>query len=307
MAESILIHRLRFHSGLRCGSLAGDVNRQLDFVPGSTLIGGLATCASRVNGPEAVAEFVRNLRLSSLLWLKDEQVYVPRPPLASVRLEAESRKRIKAWNWIPLRAVASFVRKGVLPEGEPPVLFEEEGTTSVALDRTTNAAVPFPRKRLRPLPGVEGLVVGMVPEPLVPLFEGALGVLGDTGIGGERSTGWGHFSPVVYEGPGAEGLRSSLAGGSDLYMTLGAFVPRREEVPSIETAAEKNPSTCWSLWRLRGFVGESSDILKPTVTCLAHGSVMPFRPEGEVLDITPEGAPNPVLFNGRPPSLALPA
>lgn len=307
MPESILIYRLKFHSGLRCGSLAGDVNRQLDFVPGSTILGGLAACVSRLFGPERGSDFARDACLSSLLWMKDGQVYVPRPALGAARPEAEARKRLKAWNWIPFQALSAFVRKGELPEGEPPALFEEEGTTSAALDRATNSAVPFPRKRLRPMPGVEGLLIGVVPEAEAPVFEGGMRLLGDTGIGGERSSGWGHFSPGVFDGPVSGALRTALSGESDLYVTLGAFLPGEQEVTAIEEGAEKSPLVSWGLWRLRGYVGESSDILKPTVTCLSHGAVLPFRPQGKVLDITPEGSPNPVFFNGRPPSLALSA
>lgn len=307
MPDCILIYRLRFRSGLRCGSLAGDVNRQQDFVPGSTLLGGVACCAARLFGAAAVEGLVRGIRISSLLWLKDGKAYIPRPALGGSRPDSEDRKRLKEWSWIPLEDLAGFVRKGRLPDEDPPLLFTEEGLTSASLDRATFAAVPFSRKRTVPAEGAEGLVVAVVPQEYKSVFEGGIRLLGDTGIGGERSTGWGHFTTVPLEGPEAGAIEKGLRGESDLYVTLGAFLPSPGEIASLEGGTGKDPSSCWNIWRLRGYAGDSSDILKPTVTCLAHGSVFPFRPEGRVEDITPEGAPNPVLFNGRPPSLAIPA
>lgn len=292
--------RLEFRDGLRTGGTAGDVNRQAPAVSASTLWGGLGHCAARLFGSDRTTEFVRTSRLSSMLWARGETLYVPAPSIPLTGKDPATLKGVKKWKWLPVENLEGFLRDLTLPEGEPFVPFVQEVTVSAALDRKTKAAVPYLRRRIRPLPHVEGLLIIGTPEKLTEMACAAIRLLGDTGIGGERSSGWGLFRPR-FTHISETALGKLLSTEGDRYVTLGAYLPDESERPGI--AGMKNPAG-YELWNLRGFVG-TGDIIKPTVTCLAHGATLDFRPQGSVIDITPRGAEDPVLFNGMPPSLGI--
>jgi CRISPR-associated protein Csm4 len=294
-----LVFHLRFKSGIRQGTLAGDVNRQAGFIGGSTVWGGVGWASAQINGPEVTELLVRNCRLSSLLWKRDGCYYVPAPVFPVTGKGIDDSKKLKKVQWVPVDKLNQFIAGEI--NFDPEVrLFTEETVVSAVLDRATKSAVPYHKRRLRVAEGVEGVLIAECPEEMVPHFKAAISLLRDTGLGGERSVGWGVFE--LEEVPAVEtpfwGL---LQKESKRYMTLGAYLPKPAELAQM--ARERN-YTGYNLWRFRGYVGET-DVIKPTVVCLSHGSLLPFKPVGQVVDITPSRVEHPVLFNGCPPSVAV--
>lgn len=287
--------RLAFSGGLRAGVNSGDVNRMSDAVTASTLWGGLGCCAARLADDGQVARLLTECRLSSLLWIDGERPLFPAPhfvPPAGTDIKALRRHR-----WLEFDDLARLVG-GEVPRKAPILPYAEEHLTSAAIDRSDERALPYARKRLRPAPGCDGLLIAQLPRELEPLFRAALALLGDSGIGGERSHGWGLFSPSPVSL--GDGVAEALDASGPCYLTLGALLPDARETSLIESMA----APCgYALWRLRGHV-ETGDTLKPTVTCLAHGSLLPFRPRGKTLVIG-HAQGHPVFFNGAPPALAL--
>lgn len=305
-----LVCRLRFRSGFRMGGLAGDVNRQQETVETSTLWGGLGCCAVSLFGADAADALVTEGALSSLLWAEGDRYFVPRP-LSPVEPSTETDlKRFKKLRWIPLEELADFLA-GNLPQGGRTSFGEEEVLTSAALDRTSNAAVPYARRRCR-TNDAEGVILAEIPTAHRPIFEAALRLFGDEGLGGERSSGWGRFDATVLSaeetpfGPllGASPEAAQSGAETGAFLALGCCLPTKADLSRVENAAGDQPLG-YDFVTLRGWVGASS-VLKPTVTAFAAGSVFPFRPQGLVADITPPGAPNKVTFNGRPVFLPLP-
>ncbi|AER65978.1 CRISPR-associated protein, Csm4 family [Thermovirga lienii DSM 17291] len=294
-----LVFHLRFKSGIRQGTLAGDVNRQAGFIGGSTVWGGVGWASAQLNGPEITERLVRTCRLSSLLWKRDDCYYVPAPVFPVAGKGIDDRKKLKKVQWVPVDELNHFVAEKINSNlGDR--FFTEETVVSAALDRVSKAAVPYYKRRLKVAEGVVGVLVAECPEDMVAAFKGAIRLLGDTGLGGERSTGWGVFD--VEEVSAAETpFGDLLQKEGKRYMTLGAFLPKPEELNLLEKEREY---TGYNLWRFRGYVGET-DVIKPTVVCLSHGSLLPFKPVGKVIDITPSRMEHPVLFNGCPPSLAV--
>lgn len=193
-----------------------------------------------------------------------------------------------------MKAFQGYVN-GTLPEDEPPNLFYEERQRSAAVDRATGSAIPYFRKRIVPRAGVRGVLVADIPEDLRSLFESAMRLLGDTGIGGERSHGWGHFKvPSSTE----ERLRSASfhlqRRRKARWPWEPSFQTRRRSIRTKRTG-EKKPLG-YEIQRMRVFTGESSDIPKPTVTCLAAGSLFPFLPCGTTENISPDFADHPIFF-----------
>jgi CRISPR-associated protein Csm4 len=97
---------------------------------------------------------------------------------------------------------------------------------------------------------------------------GALRLLGDEGLGGERSSGRGFFSL----GQGSMSLGSD---DGDKAILLSLYRPKINETSIL-------PSSFYGLITRRGWVGGKSDKRKRSVRMLVEGSVIPSRP-GDVL------------------------
>lgn len=299
MKNIATVFHLRFRSGLRQGALTGDVNRQTPVVTASTLWGGVGWAAASLFGPEITENLVKSCRMSSLLWKRGNDYFVPMPVFPAKGMDLNKKKLVKKNRWIPVDSVTE-VLSGDYEFLKDPHLFVEETAVSAALDRSTQAAVPFFRRRLRPAQGVEGVVVAEGPEDLMDYLKASFRLLQDTGLGGERSSGWGVFDLEIL--PAVETAFGSLLDArSDRYLVLGALIPGSDEVSVIGAGKD---FTGYDLWRLRGYVG-TTDVVKPTILCIGHGALLSFRPHGQVIDITPAKTEHPVLFNGSPPSIAV--
>lgn len=298
MKSDALVLTLCFKHGIRQGGLVGDVNRQEKGLHASSIWGGVGWACNTLFGPARTEEIIRTCRLSSLLWRRKDKWFVPAPVIPCMRLTLDEARMIRKLSWIPADSLGSMLSGKDIPEEEQ--LFAEDVTVSAALDRSTNAAVPYYRRRIIPLEGVEGVIIGEGPEEVLEDIAHAFSLLGDNGLGGERSTGWGVFRTVTVgaeQTPFAQLLRNK----GDRYLTLGLFLPSSVEVEKIE--AMKDPAG-YSICRQRGFVGET-DVIKPTVASIGPGALLDFRPEGSLLDITPPSTGHPVIFNGMPPSIAV--
>ena len=110
-----------------------------------------------------------------------------------------------------------------------------------------------------------------------PRLEGALRLLGDEGLGGERSSGRGLFSLD-------HGSISLGSDGGDGAMLLSLCRPRREETAIL-------PKSYYGLISRRGWVAGKSDRRKKSLRMLIEGSVVPY-PEnlvGCMEDVSGEG------------------
>jgi len=305
MLVKTLVFHLRFKSGIRQGTLSGDVNRQAGVIAGSTVWGGVGWASAQINGPDITEQLVRSCKLSSLLWKRGKEYYVPAPvfPVTGESMDIiKDRKKIKKIQWVPVDKLDKFIQGKIDFDSDVKFFdvkfFVEETVVSAALDRATQAAVPFYRRRLRVEKDVHGVLVAECPDDLALYMQAALNLLKDIGLGGERSTGWGVFDLETL--PAEETPFGAFLGSKgSRYLTLGAFLPKPEEIPLIN----QDKRFCgYDLWRFRGYVG-TTDVIKPTVVCLSHGSLLSFKPEGQVIDITPARVEHPVLFNGSPPSI----
>ena len=121
------------------------------------------------------------------------------------------------------------------------------------------------------------MLVDFLDEEYKPRLEGALRLLGDEGLGGERSSGRGLFSLDH----GSISLGSDEGDGA---MLLSLCRPRREETAIL-------PKSYYGLISRRGWVAGKSDRRKKSLRMLIEGSVVP-SPEnlvGCMEDVSGEG------------------
>jgi len=114
-------------------------------------------------------------------------------------------------------------------------------------------------------------------------------VLGDSGIGGERSAGYGQFD---LEGP-ADFVGFGIQGLGERWLTLATYHPRPDEVGKDGVLGK---GCSYKLLIRRGWVAspEGMSLRRPLVRMLGEGSVLhhPKAEEresyGDLADVTPE-------------------
>jgi CRISPR-associated protein Csm4 len=171
-------------------------------------------------------------------------------------------------------------------------LWAEEERPRLALDRITNSSSEgqlFHLSRIwfAPEGGLYFLVSFSNDTEQKP-FEAALSLLGDSGIGSDRSNGNGFFT---WEKRQIQQL--TLAEQHEAAVALSVVSPHANDQAGdwLENAAYK-------LISRGGWIGQSG-LRKQRLRLFAEGSVFKQPLQGQVVNITPPHAPNPVYRDGR--------
>lgn len=162
-------------------------------------------------------------------------------------------------------------------------LWAEEAAPRVAVDRVTSRSEVYSVGRVRFAEG-GGLffLAEYRDETLRPEVEKALRVLGDEGIGGERSAGHGQFCLQIAEDP--TDLRLPDLEGSNAFVTLSLYWPTEQEV---RAGVLKGAS--YRLLQRRGWVcsPDGMNLRRWGVRMLTEGSRTFVRPRGALADVKP--------------------
>lgn len=130
-------------------------------------------------------------------------------------------------------------------------------------------------------------------ENLRSQVEACLRLLGDSGLGGERGSGFGLFNLQVEEGatlPEAEDAR--------YVVTLSPCCPTMEQLPAL-----LDERCAYELLPRRGWVGspEGGNLRRKSVWMMAEGAVLRRNRDatvGRLVDVKPEPCPHPVWRYG---------
>lgn len=295
-----------------------------------------ALCAvAAVSGENALLDAAQALRVSALYPCFEGIHFYPRPYLKMPGVAAEeeagggtaARKRwkstrlvsesvLKAW----LSSDASLPNKAILLPGGLAVLESESGplstlrrpwmTTetrpSVTVDRwLVNTAEPgaagtnvFQRNSLRinTADGFRLYFLAEVPSELHDAFTRTLELLGESGLGGDRSTGFGVFSVEAVE----PFTLPTFSGTANAFLALGLYLPTREEVAG-GVLGNGAAYDCVVRGGWTHGPGGANGMKRRVRMCL-EGSVLAApggaMPKGEVRDVRPAGFPHPVWRSG---------
>ncbi|HZO55594.1 MAG TPA: type III-A CRISPR-associated RAMP protein Csm4 [Bryobacteraceae bacterium] len=265
------------------------------------------------------------VRLTSLFPFLREDLYVP-PPKTLWPPNVSGRLRASGARFVPARVVSllasgqSLREDGWEVDGMSQCLVPRSGRpghsgpfryalrTSAAVDRLNGSATPHQTACIEFAQHAGYWCAATFDSESAGQqwrhkVEAAFRLLGDTGLGGERSRGWGR----------ASGLRFQF----DKLATL--LMPRSNPLPassnnwwllSLYDAAPAD-SIDWTAgnYSLSPRSGRTTTgALKGTVDLIAEGSVLSSSaaPLGRATDITPEGHPHTVFRSGFAVALALP-
>lgn len=283
-----------------------------EFVHADTLFGALCSVWALVHGPEAVSRDL--LSDGSAGWEPPFLMSSAFPQAGSVRFypkpllpPPDTSLRWKDVAWVSEAVFAAWVGSRPCPErreahggavvlsaeeaarlqrecelfSEGRELWRTERVPRVTLDVTSNASELWHFGRLWFARGC-GLHFWVDLRRLADRFWTALRVLGDVGLGGDRSAGHGLFDVVLREEhppwPDAKGR----------FVTLAPVHPKPEQVPTL-----LKDGCAYRLVTRTGWIGSSlaTPYRRKAVRLLAEGSVLvgsSRRSWGQLVDTTPD-------------------
>jgi CRISPR-associated protein Csm4 len=166
-------------------------------------------------------------------------------------------------------------------------LWVQETQPHVAVDRFSSASQVYGVGQVR-FTSQSGLflLVNYSDETWRPVVEKALRVLGDSGIGGERSSGKGQFHLDIVN----EFTLSTPDTSCNAFTTLSLYWPTSEERTLLKNAS-------YGFLMRHGWIGVPGgmNLRRRGVRMLTEGSVFSQQPSGALVDVKPldpEGVPN---------------
>lgn len=309
--------KLRFRASLHVGSSTLGEEDTLDYVPSDTLFSALchaylaafgegeltalldrfAAANDPENGPEPP------FLLSSAFPFHGETLFLPppqvEPPTRRDGDEENDRKLLKNLSWLPLEDFAGMLGGNGPANGPaaPPtrervvelagMLPRKELLPRVALDRvSSNASLYHVQRAVFPEDGGLWTLVDLRDETLEHRLRLAFRLLGDTGVGGERTMGCGLFEPGFGEPPAALGR---LLDGEGKFVALSRVSPDPKDAAGVER---------YALVESRGWLSGPTGLQRKRRSAwfLAEGSSFTRKVRGRLRKVTPDQSPGHEVY-----------
>lgn len=262
-----------------------------------------------------------------------DEVHFVAPPRTLWPPPPSPKARWEAARFVPLALVSDLLAGRALQEGgwvldgpsqcllpaevsfSAPGPFRAVRRQRAAVDRLAGHTAPHTTACLEfAESGGMWAVVGFADEEAFARWagrvRGALQLLADTGLGGERSQGWGHSAPLEFieaELPATIlscSVEESETGGPGAYWLLSLFVP-------AETDAIDWPRSRYSLVTRGGRIESPQGwgAPKKLLNMVSEGSVLYATGalRGAARDVSPEGFPHPAYRSGLALAVRIPA
>ncbi|MBC7254371.1 MAG: type III-A CRISPR-associated RAMP protein Csm4 [Actinobacteria bacterium] len=320
---AVRVFHLKPLSPFHLGEATGAMDRVGEIAHSDTLFSGLCHAWQRLFGTEALESFLASfsaglppLRISSAFPYREGgggegfTYYLPWPRGSRSFLRLEDRKLPKRTPFLPLGLFRKFFLEGsgygmdsqgqveVSPRDEELLRDEakrlREGIRvdtriSSALCRLTMGAVPYHLSALAFARGWGLYFLAEGEEETLETARGALRLLGDMGLGGDRSTGYGGY--LLEEGdPSTFG--ELLRRDTGRFMALSLVFPGTEE-------REKLRGSRVGLLERKGWIDSPqlrASMRKKRTLMIEEGSVLASPLAGALVDVTPGGWPGHKIY-----------
>jgi CRISPR-associated protein Csm4 len=310
-------------SPFHLGEATGAMDRVSEIAHSDTLFSGLCHAWRRLFGDEALGSFLNSfstghppLRISSAFPYREGGgregpiYYLPWPRGSQSALRLEDRKLPKRTPFLPLGLFRKFFLEGggygmdsqgqvEVSPGDEEFLRDEakrlrEGIRvdtriSSALCRLTMGAVPYHLSALAFARGWGLYFLAEGEEETLESARGALRLLGDMGLGGDRSTGHGGY--LLEEGDPST-FAELLGRDTGSFMALSLVFPGPED-------REKLLGSRIGLVERKGWVDSPqlrTGLRKKRTLMIDEGSVLTSPIKGALADVTPEGWPGHRIY-----------
>lgn len=220
--------------------------------------------------------------------------FLPRPVGLNLDILCDSKpKKAKKITWLPWQALAEigmgaiphgYIAHGIflLPPGRTEPLLRERELPRVGLDSLTAASNIYNINVVHFAADAGLYFLVKIQEVWLDKFKAVIRLLGEEGIGGERSYGLGRFrvNEDIYLPIPAWPLQGEPA------LLLSAYYPAPGELNGLSAGM-----TAYTLRSCGGYVYRLGDtgVRRPFIRLFAEGSLCTFRPAGCLADVTPPG------------------
>ena len=290
--------KLNFNSPLHSGQREKDYNFTDIIIHSDTLFSGIINCYSFLYGKrktdDLVARFINGevpFRVSSCFPYYKDELYVPKPINMGLSKAIDDEKEAKKIRFIPLEVLTRGVlnnKVNILPNGFislkyiNPFIKVVDEIPRVALDSITNASmIYYVSNTLFDKDAGLWFAVDFFDDEIKKEFTAALRLLGDEGIGGERTYGSG-----LFELEGGDLLPLDIKNDNQgKHVLLSMYFPQTDEIEKITGPYEivEREGYAYNLF------GIAHQRRKRRINMFLEGSVFDFRPKGRVVDVTPRG------------------
>ncbi len=283
--------KLRFRAPLHIGSSTLGEEDTYDYAPSDTLFSALCHAYLGAFGTPALEELLDRFGdsppflVSSAFPYHGDTLFLPKPRVepkeGDEREERGDRKQLKDTSWVSLENFGRLLRgEGIQPQVGAR-LPRKELLPRVALDRdNSSSSIYYVRRAAFPENGGLWTVLDVKDEALEAPLRQTFHLLGDMGIGGERTMGCGFFEPEFGEAPA---VLSEHLEGTAPYVALS-----RVGGPESVVAVDR-----YTLVESRGWMQSPTGIQRKRKSALffAEGSSFKERATGQLLDVTPDDGP----------------
>lgn len=298
----MLLVKLHFRAALHVGSSILGEEDTYDYAPSDTLFSALCHAYLAAFGTSALEELLGRFDggetpflISSAFPFYGETLFLPFPrvklPPRAEEEERGAKKRLKESPWIPFEDFARLLDEESVEHlgGNEKHLPRKELLPRVALDReSSNSSIYYIRRAVFPPGGGLWTLVDLKDEGLAPDLRRTFHLLGEMGLGGERTMGCGYFEPEFGEAPRALAARTV---GKVPYVALSRVSPERPE-----EAAEKVDR--YALVESKGWMSSPTGVQRKrrSVMFFAEGSSFNEKVRGQLLDVTPQDGPGHPVY-----------
>ena len=312
-----LLYKLRFPNGIHIGTAFGNtLEETMIGTYSDTFFSAIYNEYMKIYDDNELYKISEtgDFLVSDLLPFKEKEdrttdFYLPKPFINIERkvIKTETtvdRKKVKAINFIPadkLNEYFSFLEKGTkFPEIDDNFGKRQLYTKNkVSLNGEDTKLYNIEVFKFNKNSGLYFIVKLPEDDKWQEIFENILESLSLTGIGGKKNSGFGQFiseDPMFFDGTDFDAIESesdafinrALFTKSKKFLLLSSYSPKIEEIKKI-----KDGDNYYQLIKRSGFVNSSSYSeqaeKRKQVYMLSSGSVLNFKPEGKILDLSLHG------------------
>lgn len=292
--------RMRMLAPLHVGSSTLGEEDIYDYVPSDTLFSGLCHAWLDAFGKEELEGLLGRFEagdvpflISSAFPYYQETLFLPPPhvdPPERNDGEEGDRKKLKKADWISLHNFSRLLRgERVVEESNDAKPPDRELLPRVALDRdSANSSIYYVRRAVFPPEGGLWVLLDIRDEGIEPQLRTAFALLGESGVGGERTMGCGRFEPGFEEPPEEISRRLGAEGAC---VSLSRVAPEHPE----EAA---RVAQYYALVESRGWIFSPTGVgrKRRSAWFFAEGSSFDQPMRGKLVNVTPEHRPDHEVY-----------
>ena len=297
MNKKLAVYRLIFRSPLHVGEDIVGPEKISMIVHSDTILSALYSLVLKVDDEFSEKIVEGAVRISSAFPFYREKneiiYYFPRPIVPQDRLfsipetEYALWKKLKKLNFIPWDWVLRFLKGEKIEVNDQDIenikaklrkVFKAHNIPKVALDRVTQNSNLFHFGELHFSKGGLFIIADFEDDHTKSVFEGLLKLLGDEGLGGRRTAGYGLFDVEI------DSFEIYLPGNPLKYMLLSLYWPSEKERERLNLK-----EASYQLIRRAGWflLNDGCSLRRKPLWMFKEGSILNKEPFGGTADVTP--------------------